>query len=182
MGCISSWDSTHGRVTLWNDEGVLQFPELSIQHPIVGITGEAAEAYCRWKSLKTGKQIRLPYDLEWEKAARGVDGREYSWGNGLGDVETFFNVGGSSDWGIDLLEPVGSRLRDRSIYGVRDMVGNVREITLSSFANEDRFFGVKGSSCIDSLEASSCARVEAFKDRSIDVGFRVVMENMKTWK
>lgn len=175
-------DSIHGRVTLWNDEGVLQWSELSMQHPIVGITGEAAEAYCRWKSLTTGKRIRLPYDLEWEKAARGVDGRAYSWGNGLGDVETFFNVGGSSDFGIELLEPVGSRLRDNSIYGVRDMVGNVREITLSSLTNENRSFGVKGSSYLDTLESSSCSRVEAFKDRSIDIGFRVVMENIKTWK
>ena len=175
-------DATHGRVRIWNDEGLLKWPELSMQHPIVGITGEAAEAYCRWKSLKTGKQIRLPYDLEWEKAARGVDGRKYSWGNGLGDIETFFNVGGFSDCGIDLLEPVGSRLRDTSIYGVQDMIGNVREITLSSPAGENRSFRVKGSSCIDSLEKSSCARVEAFEDRSIDIGFRVVMENMKTWK
>ena len=63
-------DSTHGRVRLWNDEGVLKWPKLSLQHPIVGITGEAAEAYCRWKSRKTGTRIRLPYDLEWEKAAR----------------------------------------------------------------------------------------------------------------
>ena len=134
------------------------------------------------KVLKREQAIRLPYDLEWEKAARGVDGRKYSWGNGLGDIQTFFNVGGSSDFGIGLLEPVGSRLRDRSIYGVQDMIGNVREITLSSTAGESRSFGVKGSSCIDSLETSSCARVEAFKDRSIDIGFRVVMENMKTWK
>ena len=62
------------------------------------------------------------------------------------------------------------------------MIGNVREITLSSPAGESRSFRVKGSSCIDSLETSSCARVEAFEDRSIDIGFRVVMENMKTWK
>lgn len=175
-------DSTHRKVMLWDKKGVLKWPKLSLQHPIVGITGEAAEAYCRWKSRMTGTKIRLPYDLEWEKAARGVDGRKYSWGNGLEDVETFFNVGGSSGWGIGLLEPVGSRLRDRSIYAVQDMIGNVREITLSSPEGESRCFGVKGSSCIASLETSSCARVEAFKDRSIDIGFRVVMENMEIWK
>ena len=69
-----------------------------------------------------------------------------------------------------------------SIYAVQDSIGNVREITLSSPVGERRSFGVKGSSCIASLETSSCARVEAFKDRSIDIGFRVVMENMKIWK
>ena len=61
------------------------------------------------------------------------------------------------------------------------MIGNVREITLSS-QQVRAIFWVKGSSCIASLKISSCARVEAFKGRSIDIGFRVVMENMKIWK
>ncbi|MAW40264.1 MAG: hypothetical protein CMF27_04995 [Kiritimatiellaceae bacterium] len=171
-------DSTQERVMLWDNEGGLQLPALSLAHPIIGITGEAAEAYCRWKSRKMGRVIRLPYDVEWEKAARGVDGREYCWGNGLEDVASFFNVGGFSGQGIDFMEPVGSRLRDASIYTVRDMVGNVREITLSSSVGEGRSFGVKGSSGINSLEVSACARVEAFEKRSKDVGFRIVMENI----
>ena len=171
-------DATQELVMLWDYEGVLQVPGLSLVHPIIGITGEAAEAYCRWKSFKMGRLIRLPYDVEWEKAARGVDGREYSWGNGLEDVASFFNVGSTSARGIDSLEPVGSRLRDASIYSVRDMVGNVREITLSSSASEGRSFGVKGSSGINSLEVSACARVEAFEKRSNDIGFRIVMENI----
>jgi len=48
---------------------------------VVGISGEAAEAYCAWLGKRLGLVCRLPTRLEWEKAARGVDGRAYVWGN-----------------------------------------------------------------------------------------------------
>jgi len=49
--------------------------------PVVGVSWFEAEAYGNWLSQELGKPMRLPTEQEWERAARGVDGREYPWGN-----------------------------------------------------------------------------------------------------
>ena len=48
--------------------------------PVVGISRYEADAYCKWLSVKTGKTYRLPTEAEWEKTARGTDGRTFPWG------------------------------------------------------------------------------------------------------
>jgi len=105
----------------------------SDDYPAMGINWDTAVAYCRWVSAKTGKKYRLPTEAEWEKAARGTDGRRYPWGNTID--HTYSNYVGSQEF--DTSMPVGTfngqqhgKLQTHdaaSPYGAYDMAGNLME-------------------------------------------------------
>lgn len=92
-------------------------------HPVVNVSWSDAHAYCAWLSEKTGKLYSLPTEAEWEKAARGEEGRLYPWGNRFSlhyanTLET--KLGGTSE--VGQFSPRGD-----SPYGCADMAGNVWE-------------------------------------------------------
>jgi len=106
-------EDSEGFLTHWNNG--TKPPEWASDFPVVWISQRDAQAYCEWNGG------RLPTDLEWEKAARGSDGRIFPWGNSELESSTT-NIGGE-------LEPVGNRPEDQSPFYVYDMGGNVSELT-----------------------------------------------------
>jgi toxoflavin biosynthesis protein ToxD len=91
-------------------------------HPVTRISWKAALAYVAWLAQVTGEPWRLPTEEEWEKAARGNDGRIYPWGDAWDSTRANTEEGGPGD-----TTPVGSYPAGASPYGVLDLAGNVNE-------------------------------------------------------
>lgn len=94
-------------------------------HPVVQMSWEDANNYCAW----AGRM--LPTEAQWEKAARGTDGRLYPWGNQAPNLRLAnfdMNVGGTT--------PVGSYPEGASPYGLLDMAGSVLEMTMDWYKSD----------------------------------------------
>ncbi|MBP1468800.1 formylglycine-generating enzyme family protein [Candidatus Chloroploca sp. M-50] len=91
-------------------------------YPVVGVSWFEAVAYCRWLSTQTGHEFHLPTEAEWEKAARGPDGRIWPWGKAWESGRC-----NSKEAGHGHTTPIGQYATGASPYGVLDMVGNVSE-------------------------------------------------------
>jgi eukaryotic-like serine/threonine-protein kinase len=92
--------------------------------PILLVTWYDARAYCRWLSQRERALVRLPSEAEWEKAARGTDGRFFPWGDHFD--ASFCLTRGSRPF-VHQPEPIGTFPIDESPYGVRDMAGGMTE-------------------------------------------------------
>ncbi|MFP4440484.1 MAG: formylglycine-generating enzyme family protein [Chloroflexaceae bacterium] len=100
------------------------------QQPVVGISWHEAVAYARWLSAQTGYEFRLPTEAEWEKAARGTDGRIWPWGDEW--VATNCNCNDT----IGRTTPVGQYSESAGRYGALDMAGNVWEWTATRWRKD----------------------------------------------
>jgi formylglycine-generating enzyme required for sulfatase activity len=160
-------------------------------HPVTHITYEDALEFCKWLSQLIGKEVRLPTEAEWEKAARGVDGRKYPWGNGpLDDEHCHYGkqIPGiiTPTTPVDKYSPFGD-----SPYGVSDMAGNVFEWTADWYS--ESYYAVSpyknpsgpltgthrvlrgGSRYFDRRSARTTHRNKIEPDsRDTDLGFRCV--------
>ncbi len=150
--------------------------------PLVGVCWFEAEAYCKWLAKKIvavpeGYVIRLPDEMEWERAARGVNGLEYPWGEA-------FDKNAANTWDSD---PTGSGLGGTTAVctfpqgvgqdGAWDMSGNVWEWTGSWYDDKGQYRVVRGGSWMGYQwfargSFSNWSTPLMFND---DLGFRVVI-------
>ncbi|MCL5275044.1 MAG: formylglycine-generating enzyme family protein [Chloroflexi bacterium] len=100
-------------------------------YPATPISWIDAVAFCEWASRVSGRTVRLPSEAQWEKAARGTDGRAYPWGEGVPTISRL-----NYDMLIKTTTPAGSfSPAGDSPYGAADMAGNVWEWTSSLWSD-----------------------------------------------
>ncbi len=141
-------------------------------HPVVLVSRHDAAAFAAWLSAETGRRWRLPSALEWEKAARGADGRLFPWGNDWDATRLNSHDAGPFD-----TLPLGSFPSGASPYGLLDAAGQVFEWTASP-AGPGRFL-VKGGSWDDKgcgVCRPAAAHSRPANLRHILIGFRLVAE------
>ena len=122
-----------------DDEGEFTLPDASLEgavgalHPVTLVKWDSARAYAQWLRTTTKRPWRLPMEFEWEKAARGVDGRCYPWGDRFDPSRSCMK---DSHDGPVKIQSVDSFPVDRSVYGVRGTAGNTRDWCLDKFREE----------------------------------------------
>jgi formylglycine-generating enzyme required for sulfatase activity len=174
---------------------------VSGNYPITGVTWPEALAYGRWlerrlresptippairQLLNNGGRVTLPSEAEWEKAARGTDGRVFTWGS---QPQTDF-----SNFNGDSISPVGSLPCPGCAHGLSDMAGNVWELTRSPLQDypydpaddaadlaEDALYVMRGGSYADAMNNVRTAVRGAVDPgvRTGTIGFRVVISEL----
>ena len=164
-----------------------------LQWPVFLIDAWGAWAYAEWFSARTGQQWRLPGELEWEKAARGVDGRPFPWGQHL---DPTFACVRQSHVGQPLPAEISQYPSDVSPYGVRGLAGNMVERCADPWdatgpvvrdgravpapqtrppGGSEAYHTSKGSSWFNYPRYARAAwrTRSAWTDRAISVGFRL---------
>ena len=149
--------------------------------PVVGVSLEDAMTYAAWRSGEDGQTYRLPTETEWEKAARGTDGRVFPWGNNFDP--TFCKMRDSRPEPAQP-EPIGAFEADASPYGVRDCAGGVREWVVDRpdpdvpIHPDEQTCAVRGGAWNE--DAKSCRPTSRLRilrvARSTSLGFRLARD------
>jgi formylglycine-generating enzyme required for sulfatase activity len=147
-------------------------PDGRESHPVVLVNRGDAVAYARWLSRRTGRRWRLPTEEQWEKAARGSDGRYFPWG----DVFDAHRLNSHDKGPFDTL-PVGTFANGASPFGILDGAGQVYEWTATDVGSTRAI--VKGGSWDD--KGCGVCRPAARHSRPVTlkhilIGFRLVRE------
>jgi formylglycine-generating enzyme required for sulfatase activity len=152
--------------------------------PAAGVTHTDASAFCRWSGWRTDLDLRLPSEVEWERAARGDDGRAYPWGDRY-EADRCNLL----ERGIGEVLPVGASPKGASPFGLLDMAGNVDEWTATLYAPYPGAPAevpaaegwamdphvTRGGAWFHSRDLARCARRHALYHRTDGVGFRLAL-------
>jgi formylglycine-generating enzyme required for sulfatase activity len=137
----AGWDWKGDRAGPEMVGGVFDLPN----HPVVGVTWYEVLAFCRWLAARLGTPVTLPTEAQWEKAARGKDGRIFPWGN---DADP--NRANYDETGVGATSAVGCFPGGASPFGVLDISGNVWEWCVTRWQDSYEDYGDEGD-----LEGSS---------------------------
>jgi formylglycine-generating enzyme required for sulfatase activity len=144
----------------------IEYDPIESHRPVTNVSWNQARQFCQ----SQGK--RLPTEQEWEKAARGTDGRQYPWGNDYDPA--LVNAGGRHGSPTD----VGKFEDGRSLYGLYDMAGNVWEWTDSENGEVEAYRGGSWASSSQDVRVTS-GGVLAPTHRLPDLGFRCALDGPK---
>lgn len=175
---------TNGRfICSDSEDGPWNVPSrMALRSPVVGLDRSGAAAYVAWRNrdAPSGWCYRLPSPEEWEKAARGVDGRIFPWGGSEFDyslAESYFAVDRGDGARLNLL-PVGSFPEDESPYGIRGMAGGATEYCTGSIAPQIKGWDMlRGGSWASHEPLYFHATSRVFNRTAVPSrGFRIVAE------
>ncbi|GEM_PF-778624 len=163
----------------WQSQLQPSFPDGKSQHPVVLVSHDDAIAYAQWRGEQDDVLYRLPTALEWEKAARGTDGRYFPWGNEWQNDATNWIGRKTLGDGIEGTSAIATYPLSRSVYGVEDMAGNVFEYTSTLLEGSDRPVSVMKGCSWDDLPGfcrATYRHTRPTDSRHILFGFRLVLE------